>query len=52
MPTAQFLLGKTSSGKFAIPPSPYPPRDAMVKYLPPKDRVNQRNSFSNFNFLF
>ena len=29
MPTAQFLLGKTRSGKFAIPP-----QYTMVKYTP------------------
>ena len=34
MPTAQFLFGKTSSGKFAIPP-----QDTMVKYSSPLPRV-------------
>ena len=44
MPTAQFLPGKISPGKFAIPP----PRDTMVKY--PRDRVN--NLFILFRNLF
>ena len=48
MPTAQFLLGKISSGKFAIPPW-----DMMVKYPPPpQDRVNKHyEAFSLYSIL-
>ena len=35
MPTAQFLLGKTSSGKFAIPP-PIPPPGCDGEISPPQ----------------
>ena len=47
MPTTQFLFGKISSRKFALPTPPH--WDMMVKYLPPplpRDRVK-----SNINKL-
>ena len=43
MPTAQFLLGKIRSGKFAKPPPP--PGDIMVKYPP---RIGLNVSLSDY----